>query len=222
MTPAASRRPIGDYHGVHATEDPARAAVWRAIARHLSPWVPADSQVLELGAGYCCWINAVRASRKVAVDIWPEFARYAGAGVEALTLDAAVELRTLGQARFDVVLASNFLEHFDPDTAGSIVSNTAAILRPGGRLILIQPNFRLAFRRYFDDYTHRSVFTDTSLANLLRAHGFTIEEVQPRFLPYSMRGRRFPIAEWVVRAYLRSPVRPRAGQMLVIGRLNSI
>jgi hypothetical protein len=93
------------------------------------------------------------------------------------------------------------------------------LLRPGGRLLLVQPNFRIAYRRYFDDYTHRAIFTDLSLANLLRSHGFTIELVEPRFLPYSMRNRRLPIPGWAVRAYLNSPIRPWAGQMLVIGRL---
>ena len=52
------------------------------------------------------------------------------------------------------------------------------MLRPGGRLLVIQPNFRYAFREYFDDYTHRSMFTDVSLPNLLRAQGFEIERVR--------------------------------------------
>jgi hypothetical protein len=31
-----------------------------------------------------------------------------------------------------------------------------------------------------------------------------------------MRGTKLPIRPWTVRAYLRSPVKPMAGQMLVI------
>jgi hypothetical protein len=31
-----------------------------------------------------------------------------------------------------------------------------------------------------------------------------------------MRGSRLPITRWAVRAYLRSPFKPGAGQMLVI------
>ena len=84
--------------------------------------------------------------------------------------------------------------------------------------ILIQPNFRYAFREYFDDYTHRAVFTDVSLPALLRAEGFAVERVEPRFLPYSMQGSRLPVAPWLVRAYLRSPFRPGAGQMLVVAK----
>ncbi|HXW04940.1 MAG TPA: class I SAM-dependent methyltransferase [Vicinamibacterales bacterium] len=206
------------YHAVHLPEDPARARVWQAIADHLAPWVPASSHVLEIGAGYCAWINAVRAARKVAVDRWPDVARHAAPDVQTAVLDASTELRMLGSGTFDVVLASNVLEHFDPDTAARVVADVHTLLRFGGRFLVIQPNFRYAWRRYFDDYTHRSIFTDVSLPNLMRARGFEIDRVQPRFLPYSMRNRRVPATWWTVRAYLASPIKPRAGQMLVVAR----
>jgi cyclopropane fatty-acyl-phospholipid synthase-like methyltransferase len=217
MTQHASRT-AGDYHSVHLTEDPARAVVWRAVAEHLSSWIAPDARVLEIGAGYCCWINAVRAGRKVAVDSWPGFAAHAAPDVQAIVMDAAASLRSLGDGLFDAILASNFLEHFEPAVVDALVGDVAALLRPGGRFLIVQPNFRYAFRHYFDDYTHRSVFTDVSLPNLLRARGFTIEAVHPRYLPYSMRGRQFPISSWLVRLYLMSPIKPFAGQMLVVGR----
>jgi SAM-dependent methyltransferase len=206
------------YHAVHLPQDPARAVVWRAIARYAARWIDPGAHVLELGAGYCDWINAVRAARRTAVDSWPGFPPYAAPGVDTLLSDAAAALRGFGAARFDVVLASNLLEHFPPDAASALIAQVATVLKARGRFIVIQPNFRDAYRQYFDDYTHRSVFTHVSLANLLRAHGFAIEACEPRFLPYSMRGTRWPVREWIVRAYLRSPIRPFAGQMLVVAR----
>jgi SAM-dependent methyltransferase len=207
---------VTGYHTAHLPEDPARAVVWKVVAEHLSVWVPPGAGVLEIGAGYCDWINNVVAATRVAVDIWPEVVRHAHPGVNALVLDASRELSTLGTAAFDVVLASNILEHFEPGVTASVVDDVARLLKPGGRFIVIQPNFRYTAKHYFDDYTHRSVFTDVSLPNLLRAHGFAIDRVDPRFLPYSMRGTKLPIRPWTVRAYLRSPFRPMAGQMLVI------
>lgn len=207
---------VTGYHAAHLPEDPARAVVWKVVAEHLSMWVPRNARVLEIGAGYCNWINNVVAARRVAVDIWPDVVRYADGGVDALVLDAAHDLPTLGDAAFDVVLASNVLEHFEPGVTASVVDDVARLLKAGGRLIIVQPNFKYAAKHYFDDYTHRSVFTDVSLPNLLRAHGFAIDRVEPKFLPYSMRGTKLPIRPWTVRAYLRSPFRPMAGQMLVI------
>jgi SAM-dependent methyltransferase len=206
------------YHDVHLKEHPSRALVWRVVADYVSPWIAPTDRVVEIGAGYCQWINAVEAARRVAVDSWPDFPRFAASGVETVVLDAAVHLSTLGSGTFDVALASNVLEHFDADSAASVVADVAALLKPHGRFIIVQPNFAYAYRHYFDDYTHRSVFTHVSLCNLLRAHGFDIEVSLPKFLPYSMRDTRWPIHAWMVRAYLASPFKPFAGQMLVVGR----
>lgn len=207
---------VTEYHAAHFTPHPARTAVWRAVAGYVERWMPGDGAVLEIGAGYCDWINQVRAERRVAVDRWPGMPAHAAPGVEALVLDLAALGDTFGTGAFDAVLASNVLEHFTPDAADALVSAIAGVLRPRGRLFVIQPNFRLAWRRYFDDYTHRAIFTDASLAALLRANGLRVLRVEPRFLPYSMRGARVPIADWLVAAYLRLPFRPGAGQMLVV------
>jgi SAM-dependent methyltransferase len=203
------------YHDVHLQEHPARRVVWQVLADHLSPWVPIGAHVVEIGAGHCQWINAVRAQRRVAVDSWPGMAHFAAPGVETCIMDASRDLRTL-TGPFDAALASNCLEHFEPDTAAMVIADVHAILRPGGRFLIVQPNFRYAFRHYFDDYTHRAIFTDVSLPNLLRSRGFSIDVVRPRFLPYSMRGVRGSVPAWLVRAYLASPWKPRAGQMLVV------
>jgi SAM-dependent methyltransferase len=150
------------------------------------------------------------------VDQWAELPAHAGPGVEPVVLDLRDGLTGFGQQSFDAVLASNLLEHFEPDAAAALAGQVAGVLKPGGRFIVIQPNFRYAWWQYFDDYTHRAVFTDVSLPAMLRSQGFAIAAAQPRFLPYSMRDRSIPFARWLVKAYLRSPVRIGAGQMLVI------
>ena len=84
--------------------------------------------------------------------------------------------------------------------------------------MLVQPNFRVRPKQYFDDYTHVSVFTDRSLPDLVEAHGFVRERVEARFLPLTMKSR-LSFAHRIVPLYLRLPWRPLAGQMLVIARL---
>jgi SAM-dependent methyltransferase len=204
------------YHRVHFIDDPRRATVWRAVARHLAPHVPKDAHVLELGAGYCHWINNVDATRRVAADSWSELPAHTAPGVEPLVIDIVRDMASIPSESFDVVLASNVLEHVPHDDVPNVVENAARLLRSGGRFILIQPNFRYSWRSYFDDYTHRSIFTDVSLPAVLRAGGFRILTVKRRFVPYSMQGMNLPVTGWLVRAYLLSPLKPLAGQMLVI------
>lgn len=207
------------YHVAHLSQDSARPVVWSAICDYLSPYISPDAHVMELGAGYCDWINQITAARKIAVDLWSELPHYAAPGVETIQHDLTQGLPPgIGSEQFDAVLASNFLEHLNPDMALNLCGEVWHVLKPGGRFLIIQPNFRYAYRHYFDDYTHRSVFTAVSLPNLLRAQRFTVERVQAKFLPYSMRDSRLPIRAWLVRAYLHSPFKPFAGQMLVIGR----
>ena len=74
------------------------------------------------------------------------------------------------------MFASNLLEHLArPPSSSARSREVRRVLRPDGRFVLMQPNFRYCVREYFDDYTHRTVFTHVSLADLLRAHGFEIE-----------------------------------------------
>jgi cyclopropane fatty-acyl-phospholipid synthase-like methyltransferase len=188
------------------------------VADYLAAYVPVDGTVLEIGAGYADWINQTRAARKYAVDLWPGLPQHVSYDVQSIVHDLSTGLPAFDTVSFDVVMASNVLEHFEADIVARLVTEVYTCLRPNGRFIVIQPNFRYAYRHYFDDYTHRSIFTDVSLPNLMRSHGFRIEKLQARFMPYSMRGSSLPIRTWMVRAYLHLPVKPFAGQMLVIGK----
>jgi hypothetical protein len=87
-------------------------------------------------------------------------------------------------------------------------------LASGGTLNILQPNYRYAYREYFDDYTHVSVFSHISLTDFLRANGFDVLEISPRFLPLTVKSR-LPVSPWLIRAYLASPIKPLAKQMLI-------
>lgn len=183
---------------------------------YLTQWIPTDGHILELAAGYCDLSNALVARRRVAIDISPSLPDHAGPGVEAIVGDAT-DLSRFEASSFDVVLASNFLEHLDHAIVDSLLDQALRVLRPAGRLVLVQPNFRLVSRRYFDDYTHRTVFTDVSLSDRVASRGYEIERVEGRFLPFSMRSR-LSFGYRLVPFYLRLPYRPLAGQMLVVAR----
>ena len=74
---------------------------------------------------------------------------------------------------------------------------------------------RLEPRRYFDDYTHRTAYTDAGFQDFLRSLGWSIEHAEPRFTPFTMKSR-LPTAEWLISLYLALPYRPLAGQFLIV------
>jgi len=212
-TPAAASA----YYGSRLPPDPRRERLWSHLTTYLSRFVPADAAVLELGAGYCYFVNRVHGSRKVAVDVVPDVERWAQPPVEARCEDAISYLEQAAPQSFDFVFASNFLEHFEWPALERLAAGLRRVLRPGGRVALIQPNYRLAPGRYFDDYTHRTIFTDVSLADWLQAQGFDVIAVVPRFLPLTVKSRLGALT-FLVPLYLRLPWRPLAGQMFVLAR----
>jgi len=204
------------YFSTRLTDDPRRAAVWGHIARYLSPWIDADGSVLDLAAGRGEFSAAIDARRRVAIDLHPALGELVADGVEAVVGDAT-DLSRFASGEFGTVVASNFLEHLEHEAIDKCLAGVREVLSPGGHLILIQPNFALAPRAYFDDYTHRTIHTDTSLADRLGASGFEVMRTERRFLPLSMRSR-LSFGHRLVPLYLRLPWRPLAGQMLHIAR----
>jgi ubiquinone/menaquinone biosynthesis C-methylase UbiE len=205
---------LASYHEVRFQHDPKRLRVWRVLAGYLQPWVRRDGSLLELGAGYGEFSRSITAAEKWALDMNPELVRHWGAGVQPL-IQSATEALPLADSSLDTVFASNFFEHFTLEQGALILAEARRVLKPGGRLIVVQPNFRLEPRRYFDDYTHRTAYTENGFGDFLQASGFRLLRVEGRFTPFSMKSR-IPVAEWLIRLYLRLPWRPLAGQFLIV------
>ena len=202
------------YHEVRFSYDKRRMAPWRAIARYLQPWVDAKAGLLELGAGYGEFSRSINAAGKWALDQNPKLIEHWGDGITPL-IQSAMDPLPLAPATAGTVFASNFFEHFTQDEARQILKEAWRVLRPGGRLIVVQPNFRLEPRRYFDDFTHKTIYTDNGFGDFLKEQGWRIVRAEPRFTPFTMKSR-MPTAEWLVRLYLALPFRPMAGQFMVV------
>jgi ubiquinone/menaquinone biosynthesis C-methylase UbiE len=214
-THAQSKR-AGVYHSVRLPYDARRARVWRAVSNYLAPFVDHDGALLDLGAGYGDFSRFARAAPKWALDHSEEMTAYWTPEVQPLVQSVLSPL-PLETASIATVFASNFFEHFTVGEIESILSEVRRVVRPRGKLVVVQPNFRLEPRRYFDDYTHKSIFTDTGFSDLLRALGWNILRKEARFLPFSLK-TRLPVFEPLVSLYLALPFRPLAGQFLVVAQ----
>jgi SAM-dependent methyltransferase len=201
---------------VRFSYDARRAVVWRAVCAYLQPFIDERAPLLELGAGYGEFGRFARASEKWALDVNAELAGYWAPDVRPL-LRSALSPLPLEAASVATVFASNLFEHFTVPEIESILSEARRVLRPGGKLIVVQPNFRLEPRRYFDDYTHKTIFTDEGFSGLLRSLDWSITRQETRFLPFSLNSR-LPAWGRLVTLYLALPFRPLAGQFLVVAQ----
>jgi SAM-dependent methyltransferase len=169
--------------------------------------------VLELGAGYGHFINHIRCQSRIAVDKWPGFVRYVNSDVIA-HVGEVTDLSFIADSSVDFVFASNLVEHLTQGEFAMVLEQLQKKLKPGGTLNLLQPNYRFAYREYFDDYTHVAVYSDRSLVDYLESHGLRVIDCRPRFLPLTVKSR-LPVWPFLIRLYLRLPYKPMAKQMLV-------
>ncbi|HET6308242.1 MAG TPA: hypothetical protein VFG12_13720, partial [Rhodopila sp.] len=86
-----------------------------------------------------------------------------------------------------------------------------------GTINILQPNYRYAYREYFDDYTHVSIYSHISLADFLTANGYEVFHIVPRFLPLTVKSG-MPVSPWLIAAYLAAPVKPFGKQMFIRAR----
>lgn len=200
--------------------DDSRTVVWKEIVRFLKEFIPKDGTVLDLGAGYCDFINNVEAKNKIALDYSPDLKKYLGRGIEGIN-SSVTETFPIASDSVDIVFASNLLEHLSDEELFKTMSEIKRVLKKDGMLILMQPNYRLSYKTYFDDHTHKKIFSDESLKAFLLSFGFEIKLSKPRFLPFSLKSRPsiIPVFPLLIRAYIHSPWKPFAGQMLFVSKL---
>ena len=135
----------GVYRRRFPTEDlAAKDAIWRVLCRHFfQRYVPVDATVLDLGAGYCEFLRHIECAQRIAVDLNPEVQAFAPPSTK-IVLASSEDLRDqVPDASLDVVFASNFFEHLpNKDVFVRTLAEIHRMLRPGGRLLVLQPNFR--------------------------------------------------------------------------------
>ena len=203
----------------HDAERESKARLWRVICRDFfARYVPADGCVVDLGAGYCDFINNVSARRRIAVDLNPDTKRFAASGVEVHQLPLEQLTQAVDEGTVDLAFASNVFEHLrSPDALLKVLANVRTALRPGGRIMIMQPNVRLVGGAFWDFFDHTLPLSERGMTEALEVAGFRVVECRARFLPYTTKSR-LPQWAFLVRLYLRfRPAQYLLGkQMLVL------
>lgn len=200
-------------------EEASRDAVWRVLCNnYFQRWVSSTDTVVEVAAGYCYFINNITAAHKIAVDLNPDVERLADPSVETF-VGSAAEMTGVASASADVVFVSNFFEHLPRHVILEVLRETRRVLKPTGRLLILQPNIRFCAKDYWQFFDHVTALDDRSLAEALGLTGFDVELNVPRFIPFTMKSR-LPSGTAFVRLYLKVPIAWRilGSQTFMIGR----
>lgn len=112
-------------------------------------------------------------------------------------------------ASFDVVFHKSLLEHLvDPEP---LMAETLRILKPGGRLIAMVPDWMSQIKIYYDDHTHCRPYTVVGLRDLMEICGFDKTEAEIFYqLPILWKHPALVYLSRVLQLFVRAEHRPKA------------
>lgn len=195
---------IYDYR-FRGVPDAQKQAAWKGIARHVQGFMPGARNILDPCAGRCEFVNHADAPEVWAVDPQAEALRRALPHVR--TIAGSIFETDLPPSYFDGAFVSNFLEHLDsPETAAAFLRILHRALKPGGRLVIMGPNFKYCKSEYFDCIDHKLILTHHSVEELLHSEDFVLRRTYAQYLPFSFRKRNLPALGLLTTLYLKIPL----------------
>jgi SAM-dependent methyltransferase len=128
--------------------------------------------LLEVGCGRCEFLRGFAACglNVTGVDISPQAREYAPE-LPIFAADIEQDPLPFPDCSFDVVYSKSFIEHlWNPD---KYFREAWRVLKEGGVLLTLVPDWESCYKIYFDDFTHRTPFTCVALHDLYRCCDFT-------------------------------------------------
>jgi SAM-dependent methyltransferase len=179
-----------------------RKKMWALLCREFfQAYIPEDSTVLEIGAGYCEFINNIHARRKIALDMNTDVQIYAEPGVETIISDST-RIEPLADNSLNIVFASNFFEHLTRADIVKTMREVNRVLIAQGKFIILQPNIRFCSKDYWMFFDHITPIDDRALVEVLELNHFQVLSNIPRFLPFTTKSS-LPRSLFLIRIYLK-------------------
>lgn len=194
--------------------------IWKILcSSFFQKYINEKDIVLDIGAGYCEFINNIKCAKKYAIDLNEDTVNFADPDVKVFNLPST-EISSIENLQVDIVFISNFLEHLkSKDDVLKTLSEVYKIMNVGGKVLILQPNIRYLYKTYWDFFDHNIPLSNNSLVEVLELAGFKTEQVLPKFLPYTTKSR-IPNTIFLVKAYLKLPIiwKIMGKQMFIIAK----
>jgi SAM-dependent methyltransferase len=135
------------------------------------------ASLLELGCGRGEFLKEFinRGMIGYGVDI-SVYAKSYCEEAQIVTCDLTKEKLPYQDNYFDIIYSKSFIEHFYyPEI---IFEEAYRVLKPGGIIITLTPEWNYIYKSFYEDYSHRTPFTKVSLKDIHLISNFNNVEVE--------------------------------------------
>jgi SAM-dependent methyltransferase len=180
-----------------------RDSVWKILCKHyFSQYIPSDSIILDLGAGWGEFSRNITAKKKFSMDLNPDCSKQVS-GFSTFIQQDCSDPWPFQDSSLDVVFSSNFFEHLPRKSlVDQTLKQAFRCLKPGGIIICMGPNIRYLYHEYWKFWDHYIPISHESMTEALELQGFSVTELIPRFLPYTMSAGFHPPV-FLIKTYLK-------------------
>lgn len=136
-----------------------------------------NQKILEIGCGRGEFLNEFYISGldSYGVDI-SDFSKKYFPNLKFIKTDLENEKLPFNDNFFDVIYSKSLIEHFYyPE---KVFKEAYRVLKPGGIIITLTPEWKYIYKTFYEDYTHRVPFTKESLRDIHKIHNFKQVEVE--------------------------------------------
>lgn len=170
------------FHSVFAEgiEDSYRKRyyVWRQLFGFFK--LDAKASILEIGCGLghnLFSLQKIGYANVFGYDISEDCVHYCQKmGFSVLQASSPQQyIKTAPQKKFDLVILYDLLEHYLPEESEELLLQARNLLNEGGYLLISVPNaaYPLSNALFYSDITHKFMFTDLSLKQILTRSGYS-------------------------------------------------
>lgn len=176
--------------------------IWKVLCENFfQQFIPQNSTIIDIAAGYCEFINNIKANNKIAFDLNTDTMKYANANIKAINGSFFDMENYLDGQKADIIFASNILEHLNSKEevikALSVCYNSLS--NKNGKLIVLQPNIKYVKEDYWDFIDHKIPLTDKAVIEAGNLCGFKCIYNLKKFLPYTTKSTipQYPFLVWL-------------------------
>jgi SAM-dependent methyltransferase len=131
------------------------------------------AELLDLGSGKG---NHLVAFKRLGISVFgldkkDEFLKVPG-GIKVKRCDFEKDKFPFRSNSFDFIFSKSVIEHVE--NIELMMKESNRVLKPGGTMVIMTPDWKSHMKYYYDDFTHRSPLTRKGLQNVLRLFGFEV------------------------------------------------